>query len=75
MAWRNLFFAALELAVAAVQVLRLIVFRSSVSFFFSAQRKIIRSNFTLDMTNDTITLAAIWEEKLRPPNYKKKADL
>jgi len=43
--------------------------------FFSAQRKIIRSNFTLDMTNDTITLAAIWEEKLRPPNYKKKADL
>jgi len=39
MAWRNLFFAALELAVAAVQVLRLIVFRSSVSFFFQLREK------------------------------------
>jgi len=40
----------------------------------SIKEKTIRSNFPLDMTNDMIAMASIWEERLRPPKCDKKDD-
>jgi len=36
------------------------------------KEKAIRSNFPLDMTNDTIAMASNWEKRLRPQNATKK---
>jgi len=38
------------------------------------QKKAIRSNFPLDMTNDMIAMASNWEERLRTPKGEKKDD-
>jgi len=36
------------------------------------EKKAIRLNFSLVMTNDMIAMASSWEERLRPPIYDKK---
>jgi len=38
------------------------------------KEKAIRSNFPLDVANDTIAVASNWEERLRPPTCDKKDD-
>ena len=38
------------------------------------KEKAIRSKFPLNMTNDMIALASIWEDRLRPPKCDKKED-
>jgi len=38
------------------------------------KEKAIRSKFPLNMTNDMIALAFIWEDRLRPPKCDKKED-